>query len=120
MKSKWITYKGKQLLYGDYSGFGRDVQALQQENDAVDAIVCQMPEGSVLSITDVRDSVGTMEAVEVLKKSSARTKPYIRKIAVVGVTGVRRILADGVARFSGQNMQYFDDIEAAKEWLVND
>lgn len=120
MKSKWITYKGKQIIYGDYSGFGRDTQALQDENDAADAVVCQMPEDSVLSITDVRDTDGTLEAIDILRRSSARTSRYIHKQAVIGVTGVRRILADGIARFSGQNMMYFDDIEEAKEWLVSD
>jgi hypothetical protein len=93
---------------------------LQVENDAVDALFCQQPVNSVLSLSDLQNTVGSAEVVELFKKSASRTKPYSRKQAVIGVSGVKRILAEAVARFSGQRMTYFDDIESAKDWLVTE
>ncbi|HUN56117.1 MAG TPA: hypothetical protein VMU29_13280 [Smithella sp.] len=120
MKSKWIFFKGKKILYADYSGFKGDAAALQIENDAVDAVVCQQAPSSVLCITDVRDTLASSEAMVIIKNSAKRTNPYIRKQAVIGVTGVRRVLADAVVRFSGQNLSLFDSMEQAQEWLVSD
>jgi len=120
MKSKWIIYKGAKIIYADYSGFKNDVQALQMENDAADAVICQQAENSVLCLVDVRESVGSSDAVAVMKNSAKRTKPYVRKMAVVGVTGVKRILADAIVRFSGRDILIFDDVKSAEEWLVSD
>jgi len=120
MKSKWITYKGKKVFYCDYSNFQGDLQALRAENEAVDAIFCRQPEASVLSLSDVRNTIASAEMVELFKKSAGRTKPYAQKQAVVGISGIKRILADAVARFSGQAMSYFDDVESAKNWLVSE
>lgn len=118
MKSKWITYNGKKIFYCDYSNFQGDIQALQIENDAVDAEFCQQPVNSVLSLSDLQNTVGSAEVVELFKKSASRTKPYARKQAVIGVSGIKRILAEAVVRVSGQRMTYFDDIQSAKDWLV--
>lgn len=123
MKSKWITYKGKKIMLTDYSGVKTDktsIQALQMENDAADAVICEQLEGSVLCLVDIRDSVGSSDVVAIMKNSAKRTKPYIRKMAVVGVTGVKRILADAIIRFSGRDLVFFDDMQSAQEWLVKD
>ena len=93
---------------------------MQLENDAVDAVVCQQAPGSVLCISDVRDTVASSEAMAIIKNSAKRTNLYVRKQAVIGVTGVRRVLADAVVRFSGQKLSLFDNLEKAQEWLVSE
>ncbi len=119
MRSGWHVHKGKRYLYADYSNLGRDVERLEAEVNAADAIVCQEPADSVLVLTDVRGSVASNEAMAVLKKSAARTRKHIRKIAVVGVeSGIRKMLMEAVSRFSGQNLVAIEDIEKAKDWLV--
>ncbi len=120
MKSEWQVHQGKKFMYCNYANFQRDAEGLRQEVEAVDAIICELPEHSVLSLTDVRETVGTPEAMEVFKESASRTKQHILKQAVVGVGGLRRVLLNAVSRFSGQDMVPFDDIEAAKDWLVEE
>jgi hypothetical protein len=118
MKSKWLTHKEKRIMYCDYSNFEADQKSLQTEVNAVDEIICQQPENSVLVLADVRGSTTTLEAVETFKNSSARTTHHVRKVAVLGITGIRKILLDVVSHYSGQEMTIFDDIEKAKDWLV--
>jgi hypothetical protein len=38
----------------------------------------------------------------------------------LGVTGVKRKLADMLTALTGQPLKYFDDIEAAKRWLIEE
>jgi hypothetical protein len=43
-----------------------------------------------------------------------------KKTAVLGVMGMKRRLADLLTALTGQPLKYFDDIEAAKDWLAED
>ena len=121
MRSKWMPHQGKLILYADYTNYRpEDFEALRAELLAVEAEICSRPENSVLSLTDVRGSIATREAVELFKKSAPVAKKHILRQAVVGVTGVKKILFDAVVRISGQNAKTFDDTEKAKDWLVKE
>lgn len=116
MKSGPIDHKGLRLFYADYSGFGRDIGALRAEMDAFDALVAQ--EKNVLVLVDIRDTVTSSEVVSLMKESAARMKGRVARTAVIGVIGIQRVLAQAVARFIGQPLVLFSDLDAAKEWLA--
>lgn len=118
MKSRWIHHKGAEILYGDFSRLESDVNALREEVAAVDAEILRRPRGSVLTIADLTGTVTSSEVVDLFKASAAATKDYIDKQAVVGVTGIQKVLARAVAVFSGQSMRLFDSVELAKDWLA--
>ena len=119
MRSKWITHRGRRILYSDYTRYSvEDFSALQEELAAVETEICSQPEDSVLLITDVTGSVASREAVELFKESAARSKKHVFKNAVIGITGLKKILFDAVVRFSGQNARAFDDLQKGKDWLA--
>jgi hypothetical protein len=120
MKSKWITHKGKQIFFVDLSGFGRQSDALQEELMQAEAVACQQPEGSLLVLTDVRDTILSSEVMDFVKESAARAAKYVRKEAITGITDMRQVLLDAVSRFSGRQFAAFGDVEVAKDWLVGD
>lgn len=116
MKSRPIDYKGLRIFYADYSGYGRDLGALRAEVDAFDALVEQQQNALVL--VDIRNTVTSSEVVSLMKESTARTKGHVARTAVVGVSGIQRVLAQAVARFAGEPLVLFNDVDAAKEWLA--
>lgn len=118
MKSRWTTWKGQRVLYCDFSGFKSDVDSLKREVDAADQEIIKEPKGSVLLMADLRNTVASGQVVEMFKHSAVLTNPYVKKQAVIGVTGFKRFLADVVARFSGQGMRLFDTEGEAMDWLV--
>ena len=120
MRSKWIFHKGKRILYCDFANFQvPDFEALKEELYAVESEILRHPENSVLLITDVSGSIASMDAVDAVQKSAARSKRCVRKNAVLGITGIKKILFDPVVRFSGHRSKMFEDLEKAKEWLVS-
>lgn len=119
MRSKWVTHKDERIFFVDLSGLGRHPDAFREELVQVEAVARQQPEGSIRVLTDVRDTVLSSEVMDFAKESSARMTKYICKEAIVGVSGVRQVLLDAVSRFSGRQFATFDDIEAAKDWLVS-
>jgi hypothetical protein len=119
MRSKWLTHKNKQILYQDFSGYSfLDMEPLKQELADVQAIVIQAPQNSVLVLTDFRQTRVGKDLMDLLTASSSVTKAHIKKTAVLGVTGTKRILADMLIRLTGQQLSFFDQEEAAKDWLV--
>jgi hypothetical protein len=120
VKSRWEMHKGVRIYHFDLSGFGLDDAGVIKEVDEADAVLMAEPQDSVLILNDVRDSVGSMKVVQHLQVSAERSSPYIRKAAVVGVTGSKLILLQVVNRFSKHPIIAFEDVERAKDWLVKD
>jgi hypothetical protein len=118
MKSHWITHQGRRIFIADYSHFGADMAAALAEVDAADAVICARPEKSVLILVDTRDTVVSTETAAYMKKSTARTEKHIRKMAIIGATGVRRIIVSAITKISGQQATVFDDTEKALDWLA--
>ena len=118
MRSKWIEYNDKQIFYQDYSKLFYNSTAVKMELNEVQEIVKSQPKDSVLVLTDMRDTNVGSDLLPAMNAASAATKDYVHKTAVLGVTGAKRKLADLLTSLTGQPLKYFDDIEAAKRWLV--
>ncbi len=119
MMGQWITHNGQRIWYTDYSNFGSDAEALRQTLEACDAVVLQEPANSVRTLVRGDNTIGSVQAVQHFKDSATRTRPYVRRTAVIGeFTGIRKLLFDAIIRFAADNTQVFTDAEAAKDWLV--
>lgn len=120
MKSTWIEYKGKKIFFQDFSKNFYNSAAVKAELEEVQKIVKAQPADSVLVLTDMRDTNIGSDLLPVMNAASSATKSHVHKTAVLGVTGMKRKLADLLTALTGQPLKYFDDIEAAKHWLVEE
>lgn len=120
MRSYWIEHNGKKIFYQDFSKFFFNSTAVRAELDEVQKIVKAQPKDSVLVLTDMRDTNVGSDLLPAMNAASAATKDHVHKTAVLGVTGVKRKLADLLTSLTGQPLKYFDDIEPAKNWLTED
>jgi len=120
MKSQCIEYRGKKILYQDFSKNFYNSAAVKAELAEVQEVVKAQPNNSVLVLTDMRDTNVGSDLLPAMNAASAATKAYVHKTAVLGVTGIKRRLADMLTSLTGQPLKYFDDIDAAKSWLVED
>jgi hypothetical protein len=120
MRSYWIEHNGKKIFYQDFSKLFFNSSAVKAELEDVQKIVKSAPNNSVLVLTDMRDTNVGSDLIPAMNAASASTKDHVRKTAVLGVTGVKRKLADLLTALTGQPLKYFDDMEAAKKWLTED
>lgn len=120
MRSNWIEHKGKQIFYQDFSRNFYNSAVVKTELAEVQKIVMAQPLNSVLILSDFRDTNVGSDLLPVMNQASAATKAYVHKTAVLGVTGMKRKLADLLTALTGQPLKYFDDIESAKNWLIED
>lgn len=120
MRSQWIEYNGKKIFYQDFSKLFYNSAAVKAELAEVQEVVKAQPKNSVLVLTDMRDTNVSTDLLPVMNAASAATKAFVKKTAVLGVTGVKRKLADLLTAITGQPLRYFDDIELAKIWLTEE
>jgi hypothetical protein len=120
MRSIWIEHNGKKIFYQDFSKHFFNAVAVKTELEEVQTVVTSQPRDSVLVLSDFRDTSVGSELLASMNAASAATKSHVHKTAVLGVVGMKRKLADLLTMLTGQPLKYFDDLEAAKNWLVQD
>jgi len=120
MRSNWLEHQGRKILYQDFSKQFYNSAAVKEELDQVQKIVIAEPLNSVRVLSDFRDTNVGSDLLTAMNSASAATKAHVLKTAVLGVTGMKRKLADLLTALTGQPLKYFDDIESAKNWLAED
>ncbi|GAB4500803.1 MAG: hypothetical protein Fur0035_03430 [Anaerolineales bacterium] len=121
MRSHWMEHAGKQIFYQDFSG--HDIlhsDAVQIELSAVQEVVTAQPKGSTRVLADFRDTTIGKDLIDLLTASSAKTKIYVMKTAVLGVTGTKRMLVNMLMNLTGQKLVVFEDEQQALDWLAQD
>lgn len=120
MKSKWIEHNGKSIFYQDFSNNFFNEQAVAEELKEVQSIVLSQPKDSALVLSNFSNTEITMNLLPLLNEASSKTKSHVHRTAVLGVTGIKRTLADLLTRITGQELRYFTDEIEAKEWLTQE
>ena len=115
---KWIEHKGKKIIHLDYTNLNsRDKESFYLVLDEANEFI--MSAGNdLLILVDIRDSFGDSEISKRMKVDGKMEKPYIHKEAVVGITGVKKVLLKGINLFTNIGITPFETIEEAKDWLV--
>ena len=104
---KWIEHKGKQVLFVGYSGLqGEDlVNAIKEFED----FIVKLGQHELLVFVDARNSFVDDVGFMVGKKVAKTVKPYIKKEAIVGITGAKETLLTVVNMFSDIGIKPFDN-----------
>lgn len=110
-----INYRGKEILYVDYSGMTKD-EILRTMDEATEyALELNKP---LLRLSNMTGIFAVKEVVEKAKISGKTTNHLTIKRAAVGITGAKKILFNAFNRFSGNDTRAFDTVDDAKDWLV--
>jgi hypothetical protein len=72
----------------------------------------------ILLIVDVTGAYANKEAVSAFSESGKKSKVLLKKTAVVGITGVKKIFLNIVNKFTNLGVKPLPSIEEAKEWLI--
>jgi len=116
-KVRFILHGGEDLLQIDFRGSSAADLAARVERAA--SIIRSQPRHSVLTLT-LLHGITYDEATTSLMKDYVRgNKPYVLASAVVGLDYLRRIILP-LNRLTGRNLRSFDEIENAKNWLINE
>ncbi len=116
MGAEWINHKGKKILFINYGKLSLPEMLALVKKAA--AMIVASGSSENLTLTDVSDAFVNNEFIAFAKEQSKISLPLTKKSAIVGVTGVKKILLKGVNAFTSKPRVPFDTVEQAKNWLV--
>jgi hypothetical protein len=114
---KFVLHEAATILVVDLSG-----SADLEENIAVlakaRAIIGSRPPKSMLLLTNVTGTPFNVRNVDDIKAYAKFNTPYVKASAVVGVTGIKKVILDAVIRLTGRSIVSFATEEEALDWLA--
>jgi hypothetical protein len=114
-----LNYKGKNILCVDVAGLQlKDKQEFQEHiNHAKEEIQKHSPK-SLLIITNVANTGFDTEVATIMGEYASHNTPYIKASALVGVSGVQKVVLAAIKALTGRDFYLADTMEEAQEWLV--
>ena len=113
-----MKYKGKKILFTDYSNADAS-EVISILNESIET-TCKQEKESVLLITDVTDARYDKKSWQIARERVKETRPYVKATAVIGIEGPKKFMFTVLKMVSKrQHFKVFDDIEDAKEWLIS-
>ena len=113
---QFITHRGKRVLSIDYSHC--DVEMMKAVAEEGNRVISREPSNSVLTLNDVTGASFDSESVEVLKSRVAANAPYVKRAAVIGISGLQRLIYEAVKFFAKRTIPLFPTREEALDYLV--
>jgi hypothetical protein len=115
---RFIDHQGQRVLFIDYSYC--DVPMLKAVAREGHRVISREEPGSLLTLSDVTATTVEEESVAVLQSRAAGNAPYVRRAAVIGISGLQRLIHEGLQAFSKRRIHHFERREEALDWLVRD
>ena len=115
---RFIEHMGQQVLLIDYSHC--DVAMLKLVVEEGHRVISRQLPNSVLTLNDVSGTSFDQESVAVLKSRVAANAPYVKRAAVIGISGLQALIYAGVQTFSNRRIPLFASRAEALQWLVQD
>ncbi len=113
---KFINHGGRDILFLNFVDCSAN-DVLQIIDEAKHVIGTQ-PEGSLLTLTDVTNARFNEVVTERMKDFTTHNKPYVKAAAIIGISGIKKIIFEAVMMFSRRKIHIFNDINEAKVWLI--
>jgi hypothetical protein len=115
---KFIKYKDRGILQIDFEGC-TPADMLDRIRYAR-SIIGQQPPGTVRTLTLVKDARFNNQVSKEMKEYTAHNKPFVRRAAVVGLSGLQEIVYNVIIKVTGRKIATFSQVGPAKEFLVAD
>lgn len=115
-RAKWIEHRGKRIFEMDCTDASLD--EMNQVIEACKQEVRSQPEQSVYTLIIAGGTAFSSETIGNLKELAKDNAPYVKASAIVGVTGLYKVVFNAVALFSKRRFDLFDTIEEAKDYLA--
>jgi hypothetical protein len=110
------SHNNREILIVDYSGLKySDIIDLA---DSARIKIVDMGRNDILLLEIMKDIITDRVVDDALKKYSASIKPYVFRYAVVGVSGLVRVLSKSLNIFKLRKLTAFKNEQDAKEYLT--
>lgn len=115
-RAKFVEHKGQRIFSMDCTD-----ASLEEMNQIIEACareVRSLPEKSVFTLIVAGGSSFSGATISRLKGLARDNAPYVKASAIVGVTGLYKIVFNAVSIFSKRRFHLFDTVDEALDFLA--
>lgn len=117
-RARFISHRGRKIFLLDCSGCkALEIAAIIAETARQ---VRSQPLASVRTVTVAGGGRFDQETIQQLKELTKGNAPYVDRAAVVGITGLYKVVIMAVSVFSNRNFHLFDTLDEALDYLATD
>ncbi|MDR1841091.1 MAG: hypothetical protein LBQ86_04105 [Holophagales bacterium] len=110
---------GKNFVYIDFSGIITNDELSEMVEAVISVIEKYPPDNSLYTITNIDNTRFDAEARKIMADYMIHNSAYIKHGAVIGLDGIKKIMATSTFKMSGRtNMQFAFSKEQAIELLL--
>jgi hypothetical protein len=115
----WSTLAGRPFFRLDLSNFTKPVDALPHLANARIPVQYQKPK-HCLTLADVSNSPFDNSVKETLREVLAHNRPFVLAGALLGVSGLQKVMYTVLMRLTGRNSRIFSTEAEALAWLSSE
>lgn len=114
-----LNHKGKTIFCLDIADLKlRDKSEIQAHIEHAKKEIQKHLPKSLLIITKVSNTGFDTEVANLMKEYAKHNTPYVKASAVVGVSGLQKIILTAIKAATGRDFYLAKTEEEAREWLV--
>ena len=118
MPASFIEHKGKKILLIDYRGLKKKDEMIATLHEAI-GLYAESTE-PLRTLIDMTDAAGNSEWMNESKKYGKQVGDKTLKSAIIGITGIKKVLLMGYNSVVKGRLKPFDTKEQALAYLVSD
>ena len=115
---RFIEHKGKRIVLCDYSGITDVDEGLREIATARRFIGALPADGTVMTLSDVRDTRYDRRIVDAMKEMAVANRPIVKAAALVSNSPLHQAAINMIAFFSRRKLHVFADRDTALDWLA--
>lgn len=116
-KPEIISYKGKTILYLDFTNMRDKDEIMKLEGEGATYIRSQ-PKNSVYTLTNMEGMFFNNEIKKYFEEVVKGNTPYVRSGAVIGLSGLISIMYNAFVTVTGRNIKSCKSKDEALEYLI--
>ncbi len=114
-----MYHKGKNIICLDIADLDtKDKNEFNEHIELAKQRIRKMPEKSSLIITNVSNIRFDADMANSIKKYAEHNTPYVKASAIVGLSGLQKIIFLAVKSITGRDFYLAKSVDEAKDWLV--
>lgn len=113
----FIKHQNRDILHVDLSGAHDDAPEGFEVLRELGEILARSEPDSVLAMADISEAYLSPKVFQTIKENAFKNRGAVRAAAIVGATGLKKLLMNVVTRTLAKNVQLVDTREQALAWL---
>jgi len=117
MRTKTISHHGITIFHMDFSKLTSE-QEIKMVLEESKKHIRNQPPRSTIGLANIEEMHFNNQIKDLFMEFVKGNKPFMKASAIVGVSGLKQVVFNGIMKLTGRDVKSFANEIQAKDWLV--